>query len=170
MASSTTVPMTRTRAKSVIRFKLNPTMLSTANVPTSDTTMAIEGMSEARKLCKKTNTTMMTNNMASSNVSITLFIEASRKSFMLSKSAISISLGSCLRTSSSVLSICSMISLALEPDCCEIIQATPGLPDMEVLMLYVNAPNSTVATSFSFSTSPSGKALITKFANSSSDS
>ena len=49
MASSTTVPMARTRAKRVRMLRENPASLTTAKVPSSDTIMDIEGTSVALK-------------------------------------------------------------------------------------------------------------------------
>ena len=50
MESSTTVPMTSTRAKSVIMLRLNPATIRKANVPTSDTMIEIVGMMVERRL------------------------------------------------------------------------------------------------------------------------
>ena len=44
MESSTTVPMTSTRAKRVIMLRLNPAIIRNAKVPTSDTMMETVGM------------------------------------------------------------------------------------------------------------------------------
>ena len=49
MASSTTTPMARIRPKSVIRLMLNPITFMTANVPTRETGMAMDGTSVARQ-------------------------------------------------------------------------------------------------------------------------
>ena len=49
IASSTTVPIANTRAKSVNIFKENPATFTTANVPNSDTMMEIDGMRVALK-------------------------------------------------------------------------------------------------------------------------
>ena len=48
--SSTTVPMTSTRANSVIMFRENPATARNANVPTSDTMIEIVGMMVERML------------------------------------------------------------------------------------------------------------------------
>ena len=53
MASSTTVPMASTRAKSVRMLMENPAIFRQANVPTSDTMMESDGMSVLLKSCKK---------------------------------------------------------------------------------------------------------------------
>ena len=50
MESSTTVPMTSTRANSVIMFRLNPATIRKANVPTSETMIEIVGMMVDLKL------------------------------------------------------------------------------------------------------------------------
>ena len=54
-----------------------------ANVPIKDTIIDIEGISVARKSCKKKYTTSITSRMATIRVSSTLAIEASKKSFEL---------------------------------------------------------------------------------------
>ena len=68
MASSTTVPMTSTKAKSVMRLRVKPTMYMKAKVPTSDTIMDIEGMMVARQFCRNSSTTRMTSSRASNSV------------------------------------------------------------------------------------------------------
>lgn len=54
MASSTTVPMTSTRAKSVSKLRLNPATYMNANVPMSDTMIDTVGMTVERTLCRNT--------------------------------------------------------------------------------------------------------------------
>ena len=54
MASSTTMPMARTRPKSVSVLIENPNTLMTAKVPTSDTGMVRVGIRVARQSCRKT--------------------------------------------------------------------------------------------------------------------
>ena len=54
MASSTTMPMASTRAKSVSRLILKPATDMKANVPTSDTRMEMAGMTIDFTSCRKT--------------------------------------------------------------------------------------------------------------------
>ena len=80
MASSTTVPMARTRAKSVSRLSEKPAIITKAKVPMSDTIIEMDGMMVAFRSCKKKYTTIITRMMAITSVSTTLCIEALRKS------------------------------------------------------------------------------------------
>ena len=101
----------------------------------SDTMMATAGMMVARQLCKKRNTTRMTSARASSRVSTTLVMEASRKSFFDSRSSMTMPGGSEPRISSISRSICLMISLALEPATWLMETLTPGEPLVSAMML-----------------------------------
>ena len=76
MASSTTIPMASTRAKRVSTLIEKPMTSSPRNVPTTLTGTASIGMSVARQLCRKTNTTSATRIMASASVSTTSLFEA----------------------------------------------------------------------------------------------
>ena len=71
MASSTTVPMASTRAKSVRMLSEKPASETMANVPSSDTTMDMDGMMVALRFCRKKNTTSTTRMMAMTSVSTT---------------------------------------------------------------------------------------------------
>jgi hypothetical protein len=53
MALSTTIPMASTRAKRVIRLREKPSRSMKKKVPTSDTGMAMMGMSVLRRSCRK---------------------------------------------------------------------------------------------------------------------
>ena len=79
MASSTTMPIASTSAKSVRVLMENPTAQSPAKAPTSDTGTAIIGISVARQVCRKRNTTARTRIAASKMVWFTSRIEASTK-------------------------------------------------------------------------------------------
>ena len=68
MASSTTVPMTSTSAKSVMRLSVKPTIYMKAKVPTRETMMLMDGMMVARQFCRNSSTTRMTNSRASNSV------------------------------------------------------------------------------------------------------
>ena len=68
MASSTTVPMTSTKAKRVMRLSVKPTIYIKAKVPTSDTMMLTDGMMVARQFCRNNSTTRMTSSRASDSV------------------------------------------------------------------------------------------------------
>ena len=72
MASSTTVPIASTSAKSVRMFSEKPASETMAKVPNRDTTIEIEGMMVAFRFCRKKNTTSTTRMMAMTRVSTTL--------------------------------------------------------------------------------------------------
>ena len=76
MASSTTVPMTSTRAKSVIRFSEKPTSIMKAKVPISETKIPTKGIKVDLKSCRNNNTMRTTSTIASKRVFITSCIEA----------------------------------------------------------------------------------------------
>jgi hypothetical protein len=76
MASSTTMPMERTRPKSDSVFSEKPSPSITAKVPTSDTGTATSGMIEARHVCRKTITTTTTRRTASNSVTTTARIDS----------------------------------------------------------------------------------------------
>ena len=78
--------------------------------------MEIAGINVERILCKNTYTTKITNIMASIKVFMTLWIEASKKSFVLIRSTSSIPFGKVFEISATTLSISSIISLAFDPD------------------------------------------------------
>ena len=103
--SSTTVPMTKTSAKSVSIFTEKPATAINAKVPISDTTIPNAGISVARKSCTKRYTTISTSRIASSSVMTTSRIEAKRKSLVLSKVMMRMSLGRFLSVSARSLSI-----------------------------------------------------------------
>ena len=128
MESSTTVPITSTRAKRVIILRLNPATIRNANVPTRETMIEMVGITVERKLWRKMNTTRITRRMASKSVLITFLIEASRKSLVLIRSTISRPLGRSARIFSISASTATMISLALDPDVWEMLMVVPGCP------------------------------------------
>ncbi|MCY1540971.1 hypothetical protein D9M68_766420 [compost metagenome] len=68
MASSTTIPMANTSAKSVSRFSVYPNKLRKKNVPIIATGTAIAGIRVDLKSCKNKNTTMNTKIKASMSV------------------------------------------------------------------------------------------------------
>ena len=128
MESSTTVPITSTRANRVIMLRLNPATSRKANVPTSETMIDTVGMIVDLRLWRNMNTTRITRMIASKRVLITFLIEASRKSLVLIRSAIASPLGSSLRISSMVLSISVMISFAFDPEVWDMFMVVPGHP------------------------------------------
>ena len=77
MASSTTMPIASTSASSEMVLAEKPSASMTAKVPISATGTAMMGMSVARKLPRKTKTTIATRTKASISVWITLSIVAS---------------------------------------------------------------------------------------------
>ena len=68
IASSTTMPMARTRPSSESTLIEKPSIGKKMNAPTSDTGTVISGISVARQFCRKMNTTMMTSATASNSV------------------------------------------------------------------------------------------------------
>ena len=128
MASSTIVPMASTNANRVSRLILNPAIYRNANVPMRETNILMVGMSVERGFWRNTYTMSTTRMMASSNVLITSWIEASRKFFVLISSTTSTSLGSDSLRDSRYLSMLVMISLALVPAVWLTIQVLPGAP------------------------------------------
>ena len=75
IASSTTMPIASTSPNSVSVLIENPSIHSTAKVPTMDTGTAISGMIEARQVCRNSTTTMTTSRIASNSVVITELID-----------------------------------------------------------------------------------------------
>src|SRR5215831_8283610 len=68
IASSTTSPIASTSPKSESVLVENPNNGNSTNVPTNETGTAHSGISVARQLCRKMNTTMTTSTSASNNV------------------------------------------------------------------------------------------------------
>jgi hypothetical protein len=79
MASSTTMPMARTRPNRVRALRPKPSISRAAKVPIRDTGTAIRGMIEARQLCRNSTTTRTTRRMASIRVWITALIDSCTK-------------------------------------------------------------------------------------------
>ena len=118
MASSTTVPMASTKAKSVSRFNEKPASVTRAKVPTRDTIMEIEGMIVALRSCRNTYTTSITSMIAITSVSTTLCMEASRKSSDVSSSLNSNPAGRRSLISLSTSRISAFTFVALAPGAC----------------------------------------------------
>src|SRR2546426_632685 len=76
MASSTTIPIASTSPNSVSRLIEKPSTRMPKKAPMTETGTASTGMSVARQLCRKTNTTSVTSSMASNSVFTTSWIEA----------------------------------------------------------------------------------------------
>ena len=68
IASSTTIPMASTTAKSVSRLMLKPITAMAANAPMIVTGTVVAGTSVARQFCRKTMMTMRTSAPASKSV------------------------------------------------------------------------------------------------------
>ena len=79
MASSTTIPMASTSPNSDSVLIDTPISCMTANVPISETGTAINGMIEARQVCRNRITTITTSRMASNRVSMTASMEPRTK-------------------------------------------------------------------------------------------
>ncbi len=75
IASSTTMPMASTIAKRVSVLIEKPSAYRPAKVPMMDTGTASIGISVARPVCRKTNTTRSTSSAASKIVTCTSWIE-----------------------------------------------------------------------------------------------
>ena len=127
MASSTTVPIASTRAKSVRMLSEKPAILTIAKVPSSDTIMEIEGMMVALKFCRKKNTTSTTRMMAMTSVSTTLWMAAKRKSSLVIMVTNSSPAGIDPFTSSNVLLIEAFTWVALAPGAANTMKRAPGL-------------------------------------------
>jgi hypothetical protein len=116
MASSTTMPMASTRPKRVIEFTENPNICMPKKVPMIDTGTASAGMSVARQLCRKMNTTRKTSTIASTRVWTTSSIEASTKGVVSYTMSARTPGGKLLPSSSRRLAISSFTSSALAPE------------------------------------------------------
>ena len=79
MASSTTRPIASTMPSRLSMLSEKPQISMTARVATSDTGIAMVGMTVVRQLCRKTNTTATTSASASASVITTSCIEAATK-------------------------------------------------------------------------------------------
>ena len=79
MASSTTIPMDKTIAKSVSVLIEKPKRYNPAKVPIRDMGTAMIGIKVARQFCKNKNTTMTTSTIASASVLKTSFMDALTK-------------------------------------------------------------------------------------------
>ena len=79
MASSTTTPMARTRAKRVMRLMESPNMSMKKKVPIRETGTARVGIRVERQSPRKRKTTSATRTKASKRVWRTFSMEASRK-------------------------------------------------------------------------------------------
>ena len=79
IASSTTRPIARTRAKRVMVFSETPIALSTASVPISETGIATAGISVVRQSWRKIQTTKKTSTVASRIVRSTSWIDSATK-------------------------------------------------------------------------------------------
>ena len=71
MASSTTMPIAKTRPNSDRLFSVKPNAAMKKKLPISETGMATSGMMAARQVCRNRTTTSTTSTMASPMVSIT---------------------------------------------------------------------------------------------------
>jgi hypothetical protein len=79
IASSTTMPIASTSANRVSVLMEKPASHRPAKAPISDTGTAIIGISVARQVCRKRNTTASTSSAASKMVLVTSLMEASTK-------------------------------------------------------------------------------------------
>ncbi len=76
IASSTTIPIERTRPNMLVILIEKPSSGNSAKVPTTATGTVSSGIIVARQLCRKINTTRITSPMASSSVIITSLMAA----------------------------------------------------------------------------------------------
>ena len=79
IASSTTIPMAMTKAKSEIMLSVMLNTIIAMKLPNSEMGIAKIGITEARQSPKNTNTTMPTSTKASKRVWITFSMLASKK-------------------------------------------------------------------------------------------
>jgi hypothetical protein len=76
LASSTTMPMDKIRANSVIRFTVNPSNAIAANAPRIVTGSVVAGTNIARKFCRNSMITINTKTPASISAEYTPWIES----------------------------------------------------------------------------------------------
>ena len=115
MASSTTMPIASTRPSSDSTLIEKPSSGKKMNAPTSDTGTVSSGISVARQFCRKTKTTRMTRNTASSSVWTISLMPSVTGSVVSSEIVYSMSSGKRSARSAIVALIWSATSRALVP-------------------------------------------------------
>jgi hypothetical protein len=128
IASSTTMPIASTSPNRVKVLIEKPSTYSAANVPTIDTGTAINGMIEARQVCRNRITTSTTSAIASSSVDTTALTESRTKMVVSYTASYFTPAGNCLVSSSMVWMTESRISSALAPGAWKIPIPTAFLP------------------------------------------
>ncbi len=117
IASSTTMPIASTMPNSVSILIEKPSASMPMKVPMIDTGTARTGISVARRLCRKTNTTITTSTSASKNVCTTSEIDARVNSVVSIAMSYSRPCGKVFFISSSVARTCLDTSSAFAPGC-----------------------------------------------------
>ncbi len=115
IASSTTMPIASTRPNRLSVLIEKPSRYSAAKVPTTDTGTAINGMIDARQVCRNRITTSTTRAIASSSVETTALIESRTKMVVSYTASYFTSAGMVFCISSIVEMTWSRISSALAP-------------------------------------------------------
>ena len=128
IASSTTMPMARTRPSSESTLIEKPSSGKNMNAPTSDTGTVISGMSVARQFCRKTKTTMMTSATASNSVCTISMMPSVTGSVVSSETRYSMSRGKRFDRSSIVALIRSATSSAFVPGIWKTAMTADGVP------------------------------------------
>ena len=166
MASSTTIAIARSKADKTSRLIEKPKTQRKKKVPIKATGTAIIGIRVERISCRKIYTTINTNTNVINNVIITSSIEAKRNSVVSCSIVYFIPGGKLLLASSKADFTASAISVALEPAIWLTIPITAGCPLLISFTLYINAPSSTLATSFNRNVSPVKELFNMMFSNS----
>ncbi|MNV79880.1 hypothetical protein D3C71_1734500 [compost metagenome] len=122
------MPMASTRPNRLKALIEKPSTYNAANVPTIDTGTAINGMIEARQVCRNRITTSTTRAMASSSVVTTALIESRTKMVVSYTASYFTSAGKVFCISSIVAITASRISSALAPGAWKMPMPTAFLP------------------------------------------
>src|SRR5580658_2902845 len=126
MASSTTIPIARTRANRVRRLMVKPKSWRKKKVPTIATGTAIAGISVDRRSWRKMKTTIETSIKASISVSTTLRMETSRNWLAVKIMSYEMPGGKLLAEAAIVLSHSLIIAWAFEPEAWKTAQTMEG--------------------------------------------
>ncbi len=137
------------------------------NVPINDTGTVSKGINVARQFCRKTNTTINTSTIASTNVCKISSMPALMGSDVSSVIWYSRSAGKRRLASSMTLRIFSTVANAFVPGIWYTTIVAAGLPLSRLIWLYNCTPRSTRATSFSSTCEPSALERTTMFSKSS---
>ena len=128
IASSTTMPMARTRPSSDSTLIEKPSIGKKMNAPMSDTGTVMSGISVARQFCRKTKTTTMTSPTASNSVWTISLMPSVTGRVVSSDTTYSMSRGKRCLSSSIVALIRLATSSALVPGIWKTAMTAEGVP------------------------------------------